>query len=101
LIESQVNRCVIDGELLELDVLRYTPAGVPRTGLKIRHVSNQQEAGIARKVECDIPAIALDKAALAASKLQPGQQVRVEGFLAQRSLRNTQLILHIDNIILK
>jgi len=101
LIDTQVNRCVIDGELLELDVLRYTPAGVARTGLKIRHASSQQEAGIARKVECDIPAIALDKAALAASKLSPGQQVRVEGFLAQRSLRNTQLILHIDNIILK
>jgi len=101
LIETQVNRCVIDGELLELDALRYTPAGVARVGLKIRHASTQQEAGIARQIQCDIPAISLDKAALAASKLLPGQQVRVEGFLAQRSLRNTQLILHIDNIILK
>ncbi len=101
MIEPQVNRCVIDGELIELDVLRYTPAGLARVGLKIRHVSTQQEAGTARKVECEIPAISLDKAALAASKLLPGQQVRVEGFLAQRSLRNTQLILHIDTIILK
>jgi primosomal replication protein N len=100
LIETQLNRCIIDGELIELDALRYTPAGVARVGLKIRHVSSQQEAG-ARKVECEIPAISLDKAALAANKLLPGQQVRVEGFLAQRSLRNTQLILHIDNIILK
>jgi primosomal replication protein N len=101
LIEAQANRCVIDGELIELDALRYTPAGVAKVGLKIRHVSSQQEAGTARKVECEIPAVSLDKAALAASKLLPGQQVRVEGFLAQRSLRNTQLILHIDNIILK
>jgi primosomal replication protein N len=101
LIETQLNRCIIDGELIELDALRYTPAGVARVGLKIRHVSSQQEAGTARKVECEIPAISLDKAALAANKLLPGQQVRVEGFLAQRSLRNTQLILHIDNIILK
>jgi len=81
--------------------MRYTPGGVARVGLKIRHTSTQQEAGIARKVECDIPAIALDKAALVTSKMLPGQQVSVEGFLAQRSLRNTQLILHIDNIILK
>ncbi len=101
MISTQENRCVIDGELVELDALRYTPAGVARVGMKIRHTSTQQEAGIARKVACDIPAIALDKAALAASKLQPGQQVRVEGFLAQRSLRISQLILHIDNIILK
>lgn len=101
MISTQENRCVIDGELVELDALRYTPAGVARVGMKIHHTSTQQEAGIARKVECDIPVIALDKAALAASKLQPGQQVRVEGFLAQRSLRISQLILHIDNIILK
>jgi len=101
LIETQVNRCVIDGELVELDDLRYTPAGLARVGMKIRHVSSQQEAGIARQVQCDIPAISLDAAALKASKLVLGQQVRVEGFLAQRSLRNTQLILHIENIILK
>ena len=101
MIETQANRCVIDGELVELDALRYTPAGVARVGLKIRHTSVQHEAGIERQVLCDIPAISLDKAALAACKLLPGQQIRVEGFLAQRSLRNTQLILHIDNIKLR
>lgn len=101
MIETQVNRCVIDGELVELDDLRYTPAGLARVGLKIRHTSTQQEAGIARQIQCDIPAISLDAVALKASKLLLGQQVRVEGFLAQRSLRNSQLILHIDNIKLK
>ena len=95
------NRCVIDGELLELDDLRYTPAGVPRISLKIRHVSTQQEAGISRQVQCDIPAVALGEAAQQAGRLQAGQCVRVEGFLAQRSLRIAQLVLHIDNIILK
>ena len=101
MIGTQVNRCVIDGELIELDALRYTPAGIAKAGLKIRHVSLQQEAGVSRKVECEIPAVALDKAAIKASKILPGQFVKVEGFLAQRSMRNTQLILHIDNIILK
>ena len=101
MIETQLNRCVIDGELVELDDLRYTPAGLARVGLKVRHNSSQQEAGVARQIQCDISAITLDVIALKASKLLLGQQVRVEGFLAQRSLRNTQLILHIDNIILK
>jgi primosomal replication protein N len=101
LIESQLNRCVIEGELVELDDLRYTPAGLARVGMKIRHNSTQQEAGIARQIQCDVPAISLDAVALKASKLLLGQQVRVEGFLAQRSLRNSQLILHIDNIKLK
>ena len=95
------NRCVIDGELLELDDLRYTPAGVPRINLKIRHVSTQQEAGISRQVQCDIPAVALGEAAQQVSRFKAGQSVQVVGFLAQRSLRIAQLVLHIDNINLK
>ena len=95
------NRCVIDGELHELDDLRYTPAGVPRISLKIRHVSTQQEAGISRQVQCDIPALALGEAATQVSRFKTGQSVRVEGFLAQRSLRIAQLVLHIDKINLK
>jgi primosomal replication protein N len=95
------NRCVIDGELLELDDLRYTPAGIPRIGLKVRHASTQQEAGVSRQIQCDIPAVALGEAAQQAGRLQIGQSVRVEGFLAQRSLRIAQLVLHIDNINLK
>jgi primosomal replication protein N len=101
LIDTLANSCVIEGELLELDDLRYTPAGLPRIGLKIRHASSQQEAGTPRQLQCDIPAVALGDAALQASKLKLGQMVKVAGFLAQRSLRNTQLVLHIDNIKLK
>ena len=67
------NRCVIDGELLELDDLRYTPAGIPRIGLKIRHVSTQQEAGISRQLLCNIPAVALGEAALQVSRFQIGR----------------------------
>lgn len=95
------NHCVIDGELLELDDLRFTPAGIPRIGLKIRHVSTQQEAGMSRQVQCDIPAIALGETAEKLGRLKIGQSVQVEGFLAQRSLRIAQLVLHIDNIKLK
>ena len=92
------NRLVIAGQLLELDVMRYTPAGIARIEMKIRHASQQQEAGELRKVQCDITALALGEAAQKAARLQAGQQVQAEGFLAQRSLRNTQLILHIEHI---
>ncbi len=99
--ESGSNRFVVDGELVELDGLRYTPAGVARIALRIRHASTQQEAGAQRQVLCEIPALALGNAAQRASSLQLGQRVRAEGFLAQRSLRNTQLVMHIENILLK
>ncbi len=101
MIELGCNRFVVDGELVEMDGLRYTPAGVARTALKIRHASTQQEAGTPRQVQCEIPALALGTAAQQAGCLQLGQRVKAEGFLAQRSLRNTQLVMHIDNITLK
>ncbi len=95
------NRLVIAGQLVELDIMRYTPAGIARMEMKIRHASLQREAGAERQVQCDITALALGEAAQQAVRLQAGQQVRAEGFLAQRSLRNTQLILHIESIKLE
>ena len=54
-----------------------------------------------RQVQCEIPALALGAAAQQASRLQLGQRVRAGGFLAQRSLRIAQLVMHIDNITLE
>ena len=95
------NRLVIDGQLTELDGLRYTPAGIPRIEMKIRHASIREEAGAQRQVQCEVPALALGEAAQQAALLKVGQPVRVEGFLAQRSMRSMQLVMHIDKITLE
>jgi primosomal replication protein N len=95
------NRLVIAGQLIELDTLRFTPAGVARMAMKIRHASTQVEAGAERQVQCEVPALALGEAAEQAARLHTGQQVKAEGFLAQRSLRSTQLVLHIEKIKLE
>ena len=83
-----------------MDVLRFTPAGLAKVALKIRHASTQQEAGQVRQVQCDIPALAFGVVAQQASNLQLGQRVKAEGFMAQRSLNISQLVLHINNITL-
>lgn len=98
---SGCNQFAVDGELVELGTLRYTPAGLARIELKIRHASMQHEADVERQVKCDIPALALGAAAQQASRLQLGQRVRANGFIAQRSLRIAQLVMHIDNITLE
>ena len=95
------NRLVIGGQLVELDDLRYTPAGVPRIEMTIRHASTRDEAGVPRKVQCEVPALALGEVAGQAASLKVGQQVRAEGFLVQRSMRSTQLVMHIDKIKLE
>jgi primosomal replication protein N len=95
------NRLVISGQLTELESLRYTPAGMERIEMKIRHASTQQEAGAPRQVQCEIIALALGQAARQAARLQAGQQVKAEGFLAQWSLRSRQLVMHIEKIELE
>ena len=98
---NSTNRFVVDGELVELDCLRHTPAGIARIELKIRHASTRQEAGMARQVQCEIPALAFGAVAERTAALHAGQRVKAEGFLAQRSLRSAQLVMHIDNITLE
>lgn len=95
------NQVVIGGELVTLESLRYTPAGVARVELTLRHVSIQPEAGGSRQVQCDIEALAFAEAATKASRLVTGQIVEIQGFLAPRSLRNRQLVLHVNDINLK
>ncbi|MEQ1673921.1 MAG: primosomal replication protein N [Candidatus Nitrotoga sp.] len=94
------NQFVVKGEIVAIDELRTTPAGIARVTLKIRHASTQQEVGTARQVQFEISAVAFDTVAQQISRMNIGQRVLAQGFLAQRSLRITQLILHIENITL-
>lgn len=82
--------------MVQIEPLRYTPAGIPLLSVVLRHVSEQIEAGMKRKVECEVNAVILGDLALKAWKT--GAQVVAQGFLARRSLKSTQLVMHINNI---
>ena len=88
----------MQGALIHKEALRYTPAGIPLLGLTLQHASEQVEAGVKRKVECEVNAVALGELALEAQQIAPGTSVSIRGFLARRSLRSTQLVLHINTI---
>jgi len=91
---AQANRATVSGRLIELDTLRHTPAGVPVLKFRLQHESSQTEAGGARKVSCELAAVAFEREAklLAAAKL--GSKVTVTGFLAAKSRSSRALVLH-------
>jgi len=93
-----LNRVELVGSLIERLALRYTPAGVPVTECRIRHESEQIEAGSPRRVECEIPAIGLGDPAKWLQAATPGAEIRVAGFLAAKSRNSKQLVLHIERI---
>ena len=87
---------MIQAEVVQIEPLRYTPAGIPLLSVVLRHVSEQVEAGMKRKVECEVNAVVLGNLALTSLKL--GAQIIAQGFLAKRSLKSTQLVMHINDI---
>jgi len=92
------NELHLDANLGSRESLRFTPAGVPALGFTLSHASRQTEAGVPRQVECELQAVALGQAARLANAAPLGAAVRVSGFLAARSARSRQPVLHVTNI---
>lgn len=92
------NRLELSGEIVALDALRHTPAGIPLQTLVIRHASTQSEAGMRRRVECEIPAVAMADLVRQTSGLKVGDRIRVVGFLARKSVKSDRLVLHLHRI---
>ncbi len=91
-----MNKLALQAEVVQIEPLRYTPAGIPLLSVVLRHVSEQVEAGMKRKVECEVNAITLGDLALKGLKV--GSHILATGFLAKRSLKSTQLVMHINHI---
>lgn len=92
------NRVDLSGKVIEISVLRHTPAGLPVQAFKVGHVSEQMEAGTKRQVQCEVPVIAIGEPAKMAVSLKIGDLVSVEGFLSRRGLNSPQLTLHVNQI---
>lgn len=92
------NRLELSGEVVALEVLRHTPAGIPVLSLTIRHASIQIEAGMKRQAECEVPAMAMGDLTKKAQTLNLGDKVRVAGFLVRKSLKNDRLVLHLNEL---
>ncbi len=88
----------ISGRLSDAAPLRYTPAGIPVREFRLKHASVQEEAGIGRKAEFEISCLAVADAALGISDREAGKQVRLEGFLARKSIHSAELVLHAKQI---
>jgi primosomal replication protein N len=91
-----LNKVALSGVVLSVEPIRYTPACLPLLSLVLQHASEVIEAGLQRKVECEINAVVMGD--LANTPIAPNTQLHVQGFLAKRSAKSTQLILHIQHL---
>ena len=95
---GESNLTQLSGRVLERGALRHTPAGIPVLEFLLAHVSTQAEADVERRVECEMACIAMGRTALALQAANPGDGVRLSGFLAARSLKRRSPILHVNTV---
>ena len=93
-----MNKLALVAEVIQIEDLRYTPAGIPLLSFVVRHISEQIEAGMQRKVECEVAVKALGVITETAKHLKIGEQITLTGFLAKRSAKSTQLVMHLQHI---
>jgi primosomal replication protein N len=93
-----VNRLLISGALIQVEPLRYSPAGVPIAEAVILHRSSQIVATQPRQVECELAVQASGSLATQLAQLSSGTQVKLEGALNRRSVNSRQLILILNRI---
>ncbi|HSF71382.1 MAG TPA: primosomal replication protein N [Methylotenera sp.] len=91
-----MNNLTLSGVVIGLEAIRYTPAGIPLLNFVLQHISEQTEAGLKRKVECEVNAVVIGD--IAKSSIQIGDNIKAKGFLAKRSAKSTQLVFHIDKL---
>ena len=93
-----MNRLLISGALIQVDPVRYSPAGVPIAEAVIQHRGSQSVAGQTRQVECELTVQASGTLATQLARLTSGTQVKLEGALNRRSVNSRQLILILNRI---
>jgi primosomal replication protein N len=75
--------------------MRYSPAGIPIISAKLIHESEQVEAGISRRVEFEMAALAAGQIAQQLEQEKLGNMFRFTGFLARKNRNSRSLIFHL------
>jgi len=92
-----VNQFQFVATIAEREALRYTPAGIPIVSAKLRHSSQQLEAGIQRQVEFEIAAVAAGEISGRFNQAELGSAFRFNGFMARKNRNSKSLVFHITD----
>jgi len=90
-----VNQLTLTATLVERQALRYTPAGVPVLGFTLAYAGEVMEAGAARQLGFELPALAIGDIALSAERIAIGQNIVWTGFLAPKKQGAKQIDFHV------
>jgi primosomal replication protein N len=81
-VNNIANQLVLTACIVELEALRYTPAGLPALNLKLEHESEIYEAGQNRQVKAAVKSVAFGVIAERLVKQAVSSTWNFNGFLA-------------------
>ncbi|MDO4769751.1 MAG: primosomal replication protein N [Brachymonas sp.] len=99
---SHANHWCLTAQLAERGALRFSPAGIPAIDCVLQHQSEVMEAGVLRKVQVQLKAVAVGPVAEQLERQTLGMQAQFKGFLgsANRSrpgMSRSSVIFHIQS----
>lgn len=95
---SDINLLRLHATILEVEPLRFTPAGVPALNLQLEHASEQIEAGSKRMVKLTLKAVALGVTSERLAVQNLGSSWIFSGFMSN-SAKGKSLIFHIQDFL--
>jgi primosomal replication protein N len=79
---SLANQLNLSASVLEIDVLRYTPSGIPALNCRLEHESEMLEAGQSRQVKAIMKSVAFGAVAEQLARQDIGSSWNFKGFVA-------------------
>lgn len=89
------------GKVSSREQLRHTPAGVAVLSFQVEHCSSQPEAGQLRDVMLEVECVAIGEQAHRLDQVAPGTELKLSGFLANRSKRSRWIVFHVNEFELQ
>lgn len=96
------NRWAVTGKLVDYTDRRKTPAGIDVVSATLQYQGTVIENGTERQLDFEISMMAVGKMAdVLINDCQIGNILDITGFVAPKSKRSRQLILHIQTLDIK
>ncbi|GAA5087993.1 primosomal replication protein N [Paenalcaligenes hermetiae] len=91
-----MNDLHIQGQVLQAQPLRYTPAGIAVCEITLQHQSVVEQAAIQRQLDFSVEAIAMGDVANYLAAVPIGSFLQIQGFIAPLRKSSSRLVLHIQ-----
>lgn len=93
-----MNRYQLVAKVVEREMLRYTPGGIPIVAGKLAHRSQQMEARVERLIELEISALAVGEISGRFSQLELDRDYQFSGFMARKNRNSKSLVFHVTEV---